>query len=193
MAYRGISRSNVDSSFGFAMLDRRRTLLLVVDEQEAFRPAIADFDRVVAATRTMVRAAGVLAIPVIVTEQYPCGLGRTVEEIAAQLDRTAPLEKISFSATGAEGFDLGGRDQVLLCGIEAHVCVWQTASKLRDQGVEVHAVTDAIGSRAEADRAIGFGRIGGAGGILTSVETALFELLGAAGSPEFKEVQALIK
>jgi nicotinamidase-related amidase len=175
------------------MLDRQRTALVVVDEQEAFRPAIADFDRVISATRTMVRAARILEVPVIVTEQYPRGLGHTVEEIAADLEGAVPLEKISFSATGAEGFDLGGRDQVMLCGVEAHVCVWQTASKLRDEGVEVHAVTEAIGSRAEADRAIGLGHIAGAGGVLTSVETALFELLGAAGSPEFKAVQSLVK
>jgi nicotinamidase-related amidase len=89
------------------MLDRQRTALLVVDEQEAFRAAIADFDRVISATRTMVRAARILEVPVIVTEQYPRGLGHTVEEIAADLEGAVPLEKISLSATGAEGFEAG--------------------------------------------------------------------------------------
>jgi len=117
-----------------------------------------------------------------------------VPEVAEHLDgATGPLEKTVFSAAGADGFDLGGRDQVLLCGIEAHVCVSQTAHDLLDDGVEVHVARDAVTSRTEENAELGLRKMESAGAVVTSVETALFELLGAAGSAEFKAVQRLVK
>jgi nicotinamidase-related amidase len=175
------------------VLDRGRTALVVVDFQEGFRPAVVDFDRVAANTATLVRGARILGVPIVATEQYPKGLGRTVPELAEALDGIRPIEKVCFSAAAADGFDLDGRDQALLCGIESHVCVSQTAHDLLDRGVEVHVAGDAVTSRTEQNRDLGLRKMDGAGAVLTSVETALFELLGAAGSEEFRRVQALVK
>ena len=175
-------------------LDRARAALVVVDVQEAFRPAVLGFDEVAANVAVLVRGARVLGLPVLVTEQYPQGLGRTVPEVAGHLDGIEPIEKVCFSAAQAEGFAGAlDRDQVLLCGIEAHVCVNQTAEDLLADGREVHVAQDAVTSRTAANRDLGLHKMERSGAIVTSVETALFELLGRAGTPEFKEVQALIK
>ncbi len=103
------------------------------------------------------------------------------------------MEKTCFSAARAEGFDLDGRDQALVCGIETHVCVSQTAHDLLERGVEVHVASDAVTSRTRENREVGLHKMEQSGAIVTSVETALFELLGAAGSDEFKQVQGLVK
>jgi nicotinamidase-related amidase len=174
-------------------LERERAALVVVDVQEAFRPAVQDFDQVAAETAKLIDGARALGLPIVVTEQYPKGLGNTAAEIADHLDGVVPVEKVCFSAARADGFDLGGRDQVLLCGIEAHVCVSQTAHDLLERGVEVHVVRDAVASRTAANRDVGLHKMEHSGAILTSVETALFELVGAAGSDEFKQVQRLVK
>lgn len=174
-------------------LDRARTALVVIDVQEAFEKAVQEFDSVAAATAVLVQGARTLGLPVIVTEQYPRGLGDTVEPVRAALGDDAPrLPKTVFSAAQADGFDLQGRDQALLCGIETHVCVNQTAHDLLGRGVEVHVAADAVSSRTEANRALGLRKMEESGAILTSVETALFELLGAAGSDEFKTIQKLV-
>ena len=175
-------------------LDRDRAALVVVDVQEAFRKAVPDFERVAGAAGTLVQGAAALGIPVIVTEQYPRGLGETVPEVAEHLPaETERLEKVRFSAAEADGFDLDGRGQAIVCGIETHVCVNQTVLDLLDRGVEVHLATDAVASRTEENRSLGVHKAERAGAILTSVETALFELLGGSDAPEFKQVQALVK
>jgi nicotinamidase-related amidase len=174
-------------------LDPQRTALVVVDVQEAFRKAIPDFDRIAAATATLIQGAETIGLPIIVTEQYPKGLGETVPEVAEHLpEDTEPLEKVCFAATDAEGFDLGGRDQVLLSGVETHVCVNQTALALLDSGIEVQVAEDAVGSRFDENKRVGLHKVERAGAVMTSVETALFELLGKAGTDEFKRVQRLI-
>jgi nicotinamidase-related amidase len=175
------------------ILDRDRAVLVVVDVQEAFRQAVLEFDRVAGSVAKLIEGARALGVPVRVTEQYPKGLGRTVPEVAAHLDGVEPVEKVCFSAARAEGFDTGGRDQALLCGIESHVCVWQTAHDLLERGVEVHVARDAVTSRTAADRDLGLEKMERAGAVPTSVETALFELVGAAGSDDFKAVQRLVK
>jgi nicotinamidase-related amidase len=175
------------------LLDRDRAALVVVDVQEAFRKAVLDFDGVAAKAAVLLQGATTLGLPVVVTEQYPKGLGSTVDELADHLDGLEPLEKTVFSSAAAEGFDLDGRDQVLVCGIEAHVCVSQTAHDLLGQGLEVHVASDAVSSRSVEDKETGLRKMEGAGAILTSVETALFELLGEAGSDEFKQIQKLVK
>jgi nicotinamidase-related amidase len=174
-------------------LDRDRTALVVVDVQEAFRPAVLDFERVAAETAKLIQGARALEVPVIVTEQYPKGLGATVPEVTEHLDGVQPIEKVCFSAAAADGFDLAGRDQALVCGIETHVCVSQTAHDLLERGVEVHVARDAVSSRTEENRDVGLRKMERSGAIVTSVETALFELVGAAGSDEFKQVQRLVK
>lgn len=177
------------------LLDRNRTALVVVDVQEAFRQAVLDFDKVVDAVSVLARGAGALGVPIHVTEQYPRGLGSTVQELAEldEISAVHALEKTAFSAARAEGFDLGGRDQVLLCGIETHVCVSQTAHDLLAQGLEVHVALDAVSSRTAGNRDLGLQKMERAGAVLTSTETALFEMLGAAGGAEFKMIQGLVK
>jgi nicotinamidase-related amidase len=174
-------------------LDADRTALAVIDVQEAFRKAIPGFDDVARAAATLVRGAAATHVPVIVTEQYPQGLGETVPTVGEALpEGVTPLEKVCFAAPDADGFDLGGRDQVLLCGVETHVCVNQSALELLDQGVEVHVAVDAVGSRFDQNKTIGLEKMEQAGAVLTSVETALFELVGRAGTDEFKQVQRLV-
>ena len=173
-------------------LERDRAVLVVVDVQEGFRPVIDGFEDVARRTATLVQGFNVLGLPVLVTEQYPKGLGPTVPEVAEHLDGVEPLPKTVFSAPEAEGFDLGGRDQALVCGIETHVCVNQTVLDLLDSGTEVQVAEDAVGSRTEENKSVGLHKMERAGAVLTSVETALFELLGRAGTEEFKRVQKLI-
>jgi nicotinamidase-related amidase len=171
-----------------------RTTLVVIDVQEAFRKAIPSFDEVASASATLVRGARAMGVPIVVTEQYPKGLGATVPEVAEHLPAGAtPLDKLRFSAAEADGFDLGERDAALVCGIEAHVCVNQTVLDLLERDVAVHVAADAVGSRTDANRAIGLERMERAGATLTSVEMALFELLGGSDAEAFKEVQALVK
>jgi nicotinamidase-related amidase len=175
-------------------LDAKRTVLVVVDVQEAFRKAVPEFEGVARASGVLVEGADAIGVPILVTEQYPKGLGQTVPEVADHFPNgTKPLEKVRFSAAEAEGFDLDGRDQALVCGIETHVCVNQTVLDLLERGVGVHVATDAVGSRTEANREIGLERMERAGATLTSVEMALFELLGGSDAEAFKEVQALVK
>jgi len=174
-------------------LDADRTALVVVDVQEAFRKAIPDFERIAKATATLIEGAEALGVPVVITEQYPKGLGETAPEVAEHLpDGTEPLEKLVFSAAEAEGFDLGDRDQALVCGIETHVCVNQTVLDLLGSGLDVEVAEDAVGSRTEENKRVGLHKMERAGAVLTSVETALFELLGRAGTDEFKRIQKLI-
>jgi nicotinamidase-related amidase len=130
---------------------------------------------------------------VVVTEQYPQGLGTTVPEVYELMpEGYKPISKTVFSAAQAEGFDLEGRDQVIVGGVETHVCVNQTVLDLVESGAEVHVAEDAVGSRFADSKRVGLHKMEQAGAVLTSVETALFELVGRAGSDEFKAVQKLI-
>jgi nicotinamidase-related amidase len=172
-----------------SLLVRDRTALVIVDVQEAFRPYAA-FERVAEASSKLLRAARILEIPAIVTEQYPKGLGRTAPEVG--LEDEAALEKTVFSAARAQDFDLLGRDQAIVCGIETHVCVSQTVHDLLAREVEVHVPADAVGSRHAIDYERGLLRLERAGAVVSTVEAALFELLERAGTPEFKAVQKLI-
>jgi nicotinamidase-related amidase len=172
------------------LLSRPRASLMVVDVQEGFR-AYDTFDEVARACAKLIEAARILDIPRLVSEQYPKGLGPSAPELG--LDGETVIEKTVFSAVRADGFGLNGRDQVVVCGIETHVCVSQTAHDLLQRGIEVHVPADAVGSRHELDYRWGLERLDRAGAVVTTVESVLFELLGRAGTPEFKQVQALIK
>ena len=176
-----------------AKLDRERTALVVIDVQEAFRKAVPSFEDVARAVAALIRGAEATEVPIIVTEQYPKGLGRTVPEVAEHLpEGLEPIEKVCFSAPEADGFDLAGRGQALVSGIEAHVCVNQTVLDLLDEGVEVHVAIDAVGSRFARSKDVGIEKARRAGAIVTDVETALFELVGRAGTDEFKEIQRVV-
>jgi nicotinamidase-related amidase len=176
-----------------AKLDPQRAALVVIDVQEAFRKAIPVFDEVAGAAGVLVEGAKAIGIPVVATEQYPKGLGHTVPEVADRLpEGTEPVEKMVFSAAQADGFDLGGADQALVCGIETHVCVNQTVVDLLARGIDVHVAEDAVGSRSKRNWKLGLHKLEQLGATLTSVETALFELVGRSGTDEFKRVQKLI-
>lgn len=175
-------------------VDARRAALVVVDVQEAFRKSIPDFDRIAERSGVLIEAARRVGLPIVVTEQYPKGLGATVEAVAGHLpDDVEPVEKVCFSAAAADGFDLSGRDQAVVCGIETHVCVSHTALDLLAAGKGVHIVCDAVGSRAEANRDLALRKLERAGAVLTSAETVVFELVREAGTPEFKALQGLVK
>jgi nicotinamidase-related amidase len=172
-----------------ALLERGRTALVVVDVQEGFRP-YGSFAGVAAASGKLIAAARLLGLPALVSEQYPQGLGHSAPELG--LEDEQRIEKSVFSAVRAEGFDLAGREQAIVCGIETHVCVSQTAHDLLDNGIEVHIPADAVGSRHQIDYERGLERLERAGAVVGTVEAALFELLERAGTPEFKQVQKLI-
>jgi nicotinamidase-related amidase len=172
-----------------SLLARDRAALVVVDVQEGFRP-YASFAGVADSCAKLVQAARLIELPTLVSEQYPKGLGHTATEVGLEDERR--IEKTVFSAVRADGFDLGGREQAIVCGIETHVCVSQTVHDLLDRGVEVHVPADAVGSRHPIDYERGLERMERAGAVVSTVEAALFELLERAGTPEFKAVQKLI-
>jgi nicotinamidase-related amidase len=172
-----------------SLLQRDHATLIVVDVQEGFRP-YDSFAGVVAASAKLIAAARLLGVPALVSEQYPKGLCHSAPELGLQDEPL--IEKSVFSAARADGFDLGEREQAIVCGIETHVCVSQTVHDLLDRGVEVHVPADAVGSRHQIDYERGLERLERAGAIVSTVESALFELLERAGTPEFKEVQKLI-
>jgi nicotinamidase-related amidase len=174
------------------VLERERAALVVIDVQEAFRQAVGEFDTVARNAGVLVQGARELGLPVVVTEQYPQGLGETVPEVAEHLDGVERHAKTVFSAARAQGFDLAGREQALVCGIEAHVCVEQTVQDLLDRGIEVHVAADAVSSRTALNRRLGLEKMERSGAWVTSTEMALFELLGEAGTPEFKAIQKLV-
>jgi nicotinamidase-related amidase len=172
-----------------ALLQRDRAALVVIDVQEGFR-SYDSFESVAQACAKLLAAARILELPALVSEQYPKGLGPTAAEVGVEDEPR--IEKTVFSAVRADGFDLAGRDQALLCGIETHVCVSQTVHDLLDRGVDVHVAADAVGSRHQLDYERGLERMERAGATVSTVESALFELLGQAGTPEFKAIQKLI-
>src|SRR5262245_59076080 len=139
-----------------SLLARDRAALVVIDVQEGFRPYAA-FAGVAASAAKLLEAARILGVPVVVSEQYPKGLGATAAEVG--LEDEPRVEKTVFSAARADGFDLQGRSQALVCGIETHVCVSQTVHDLLDAGVEVHVPADAVGARHELDHERGLERM----------------------------------
>ena len=176
-----------------ARLEADRAALLIVDIQEAFRGVIPGADAIIARAQILTRAASLLELPIIVSEQYPKGLGSTVPELSEALAGALVLEKTSFSAAHAEGFSLAGRDQVIVCGTETHICVAQTVLDLLAADAEVWLACDALGSRSVDDRALAIQRLALAGAVPSSVESICFELMKDAKNPHFKEIQGLIK
>jgi nicotinamidase-related amidase len=179
-------------------LDISRTALAVIDVQESFRPHIDDFAGLAARVALVVRAAQLLGVPVVVTEQYPKGLGRTASEIRAALPEDFEfVEKTAFSSCGAQTFvarlEEAGARQVMLCGLEAHVCVNQTAHDFLALGLQVHVLTDCVSSRTERNRLVGLEKMMRSGALPSSTELALFELMRDARHEQFKAIQKLIK
>ena len=172
--------------------------LLIVDVQEAFRDAIGNFSVIAANIARAATGFQLLDLPIIVTEQYPKGLGPSAEEIRYSLpDDLEAIEKSAFSAFGSTEFrqrmESLGKKQIVLCGIETHICVNQTAHDLIANGYGVHLLLDCVGSRFEHDKTAGLAKMNAAGVVPSSVELALFELMVESKHEKFKEMQALVK
>ena len=180
------------------ILNRNKTALVVVDIQEGFRNAIPDFEDTASRASMAVRGFQILGVPVLVTEQYPKGLGRTAKEILLALpDDFKAFEKTAFSSCGADMFVEtlrdSGAEQIVLCGLETHVCVSQTAHDLLDRGFQVHLLIDCVCSRFEHDKLAGLAKMQTSGVVPSSIEMAFFELMRDAKHEQFKKIQDLIK
>src|ERR1043166_4223379 len=171
--------------------------LIVIDIQERLLPGIFERERVVQNSVRLIKGADLLGIPIFATEQYRKGLGVTVPEVALAFGSVVPVEKLAFSACGATGLSAALKAKkiasVILCGIESHVCVCQTCLDLLDQDYGVFVVADAISSRTPENHRIGLERMRESGAVIVSTEMALFELLGKAGTDEFRQILPLVK
>jgi len=178
-------------------LKLNRCVLVVVDVQETFRPLIHDMGLVIANSRRLMRFGERLEVPVIVTEHYAEKLGGTVPELAGLAAAGDPVPKISFSCAGDQGFlarlHAAKRDQVILCGIETHVCVYQTARDLLADGFQVVVAADAVSSRQVSNRNLGLAYLRDLGAQIMTTEMIMFELLRVARTPEFKAVADVLK
>ena len=177
------------------LLDPTRAALVVIDVQERLMPVIEDAARVTERCRRLIEGFKILGLPILVTEQYPQGLGSTVAALGDLLGETQIIEKREFSACGCRQFlnAASGHEQLLLCGVETHVCVSQTAHEALAAGHRVHVASDAVGSRHADNRRVGLERMRDAGALITSTEMALFELLRTSEHPRFKEISGLIR
>ncbi len=180
------------------ILNKGKTALVVVDLQEAFRSSINDFAQIASRISMIVRGFQILDLPIIITEQYPKGLGRTAEEILFSLPPDFEfIEKTAFSSCGASAFleklRETGATQIVLCGLETHVCINQTAHDLLNENYQVHLLQDCVSSRFTHDKEIGLRKMQAGGVIPSSIEMALFELMRDAKHEQFKAIQELIK
>ncbi len=179
-------------------LDRAKTAIVVIDIQSRLTPAMPQdtLARVVKYTRALIGTAKELGMPVLATEQYPKGLGELIPEVREVLP-SPPLVKMHFSCGADPAFaaalEKTGRRQIVVCGMEAHVCVFQTVRDLVAKGYEVHLCSDAVASRLEVHRASGIELCREAGAVITNAETVIFDLLHVCGTPEFKKVAPLVK
>jgi len=180
-------------------LEAEQCALIVVDMQEKLLPPIWEKERLVRNVQLLIRMAGILKIPALVTTQYAKGLGNTVPSIADLLQESPPIDKMMFSCFGSDAFCSmlkrlpGQRTTVLLCGMEAHICVMQTALGALREGYLVHVASDAASSRTELNWRIGLDRMRAAGAILSSTEMMIYELLRSSGAPAFRELLPFLK
>lgn len=172
-------------------------MLLIVDIQARLAPAIAAADQVIARTRLLLEAATRLGVPVLLSEQYPKGLGATDERLGPLPRHATVVEKLTFSCCGEPRFMAQlarlKRSQIVLCGMETHVCVLQTALDLREAGQDVFVVDDAVGSRRERSKALGLERMRDRGIDIVDSEMVVFEWAGRAGTDEFRALSRLIR
>jgi nicotinamidase-related amidase len=179
------------------MLSRENTILLVIDMQEKLTRVMAEKEQLILNLQKLIKGANALGIPVVLTEQYPQGLGATIPEVVSLLPVTKPLAKMAFSCCGdieiLESLKKLKRQQVLVAGIETHVCVYQTATDLLKLGFEPQVVIDCVSSRTLENKNIAIEKMRDTGAKITSVETALFELLKTAENKNFKEISRIVK
>jgi nicotinamidase-related amidase len=180
-------------------LEAEQCALIVVDMQEKLLPPIWEKERLVRNVQLLIRLAGILKIPALVTTQYAKGLGNTVPGIASMLPDNPPIDKLMFSCFGSDVFCSllkrlpGPRTTVLLCGMETHICVMQTAMGALREGYLVHVASDAVSSRTELNWRIGLDRMRAAGAVLSSTEMMIYELLRSSGAPAFRELLPYLK
>ncbi len=183
------------------ILNREDAVLIVVDVQERLVPAIHKelYERSVRNFKIAIEAAGTLGVPIVLTEQYPKGLGRTVPEVLQALEgkHYDRIEKVTFSCARDEAFLAAiaktQRRQVVLIGMETHVCVYQTTVDLINAGYEVFVLDDAVSSRYFHNYQSGIAALRDAGAVVVSTETAVFQLMKVAGTPEFKKISSLLR
>ncbi len=180
-------------------LEAGQCALIVVDIQEKLLPPIFNKDTMVKNAQLLIRLAKVLSIPALVTTQYSKGLGATVQEIAWLLGEVRTIDKVEFGCFGSEQFRSrvkqlpGDRNTLLVCGMEAHICVTQTALGALNEGYLVHVASDAVGARSEWNWKIGLDRMRAAGAVISSTEMMMYELLRCSGTKQFKELLPFIK
>ena len=181
-----------------SVLRPERTAVVVVDMQEKLLAAIHERERALQNSLLLVRLANVLRLPIVLTTQYRKGLGETVLDILAAAPGAKPIDKVTFGCFENPAFlarldSLTGRDQLVVAGIEAHICVTQTVLGALEKGYEVHVASDAVGSRSEANRHVGLSRMERAGALISSAEMAIYELLGRSDGAAFKEMLPYLK
>lgn len=199
----GIALGSIQQITDYAEIVRRPLVaehcaLVVVDIQEKLLPPIFQKEQLVRNAQLLIRLAELLKMPAIVTTQYAKGLGKIVPEIASLLPNEA-IDKLAFSCFGSDAFCTnlrrvpGQRTTVLLCGMEAHICVAQTALAALREGYIVHVASDAVSSRTEWNRNVGLDRMRSAGAVISSTEMIIYELLGSSGTPAFKDMLKYLK
>ena len=178
-------------------LRKEDALLLVIDMQEKILRKCLDHKWIELNASKLIRACRGLDIPILVTEQYPRGLGPTSHAVAAALGSYRAVPKTCFSCleepSVAQAIEKEGRSQIIVCGIEAHICVYQTARAIVDSGRTPHVVGDAVTARGEFDLEVALRRMGDEGAVVTSTELVIYDLLGDAGNPDFKGLLPLLK
>lgn len=180
------------------ILEAGRSVLVIVDVQEKLAARMADREALIASVKPLIVAAKRMGIPIMVTEQYPRGIGPTTPELVAALgDEYRPIEKLSFGCTGEPAFltrfDALGREHAVLCGMESHICVLQTALGLLEKGCAVHVVADAVCSRNAENKRTALELMRQSGAAVTCWETVVFQWLAKAGTQEFKDLLPLFK
>ena len=180
------------------ILCREEALLIVVDMQEPFLRGIHERDRLTNNVQLLLQAAAILNVPVLSTLQYATRMGGVVSDLGQYLPGdVAPLDKLTFSCAGSDAFQAEikkiGHRQILLCGVETHICVSQTALDLVHQGCQVHVAADAVSARSLEKHKLGMERMRDSAVLPCAAEAAVYELLGAAGTPEFKAILSLLK
>lgn len=179
------------------MITTDTTALVVIDVQGTLAHSMYNTPDLFGTLQLLIKAANILAVPIILTEQYPRGLGHTVDDIANLLTNTPPISKVAFSCCHEETFMQAlkacSRPNLLVCGIEAHICVYQTTRDLLLHNYHVEVVADAVSSRTRQNYEVGIARMREHGAAITSAEMAIYELLQRAGTPTFKEILQLVK
>lgn len=178
-----------------SIITPENSLLLVIDIQEKFRNVINQFDKLINNSKKLIKVANILKIPILVTEQYTKGLGETVNEIKETLKEYTHLEKVSFDCFGDKNFikKLKGKPNIIICGIEAHICVFQTALSALENKFNVYLIADAVSSRKEADCNIALRRLESSGAKLASTEMIIFQMIIDSKDTNFKDISKIVK